>query len=296
MKTYLDALASILRDGETRDDRTGIGTISKFGMQMRFDLSESFPAVTTKKLAWKSVVSELLWFIEGSDDERRLAEIHYGKSRFDLIGKTTIWTANADNQGKALGYENTDIYKHLGPIYGVQWRGSRYSDPEGRFEDVYDDDIDQLANLIKGLQNNPESRRHILSSWNVELINAMALPPCHLLAQFHVSGNKLSCQMYQRSADFFLGVPFNIASYALLMHIIAACTGLVAHEFIWIGGDCHIYQNHIDQVKEQLSRNPLPPPTLHMNPNKVNIDTFRVDDFELVNYKHHDPIKAEMAV
>ena len=209
MQQYLDFLRRILDEGSVKEDRTGTGTVSLFGHQMRFDLSDGFPAVTTKKLAWKGIVSELIWFLEGSDDERRLAEIRYNKNRNELtdIDKyPTIWTDNADNQGKDLGYENSSLIKKLGPVYGVQWRNW--------------DGKDQIQELLNSLKNNPTSRRHILSAWNVAMIDKMALPPCHLLAQFYISSDQsLDCHMYQRSADMFLGVPFNIASYSLLMHL-----------------------------------------------------------------------------
>ena len=210
MKAYLDLLKFILENGQEKEDRTNTGTISSFGHQLEFDLNDGFPAVTTKSLAWKGVVSELLWFLEGSDDERRLAEIRFNKNRDqlkDLDKYSTIWTDNADNQGKQLGYENTDTKKILGPVYGVQWRNW-----SGR---------DQLEDLINNLENNPDGRRHILSAWNVGEIDKMALPPCHVMSQFYIHENEISCHMYQRSADMFLGVPFNIASYALLLCIIA---------------------------------------------------------------------------
>jgi thymidylate synthase len=287
MRQYHDALRQIYQDGIDRGDRTGVGTRSLFGLQMRFDLQEGFPAVTTKKLAWKAVVSELLWFLEGSDDERRLAEIHYGKPREELIGKTTIWTANADAQGKALGYSNTDDLKLLGPVYGAQWRC--WIDPDGNT-------IDQIENLINGIKNDPNGRRHILSAWNVGEIDVMALPPCHCFAQFFVHNGKLSCQMYQRSADMFLGVPFNIASYALLTHMIAQVCDLDVGELIMTFGDAHIYKNHFEQVKTQLEREPYKLPTLWLNPNIDNIDYFDMEHIALNNYVSHDTIKAPMAV
>ena len=288
MKQYLELLEYILQHGESRGDRTGTGVISSFGHQLRFDLDEGFPAVTTKSLAWKGVVSELLWFLEGSDDERRLAEIRFQKDRSELTDLTkfsTIWTDNADNQGVELGYENTPTTKKLGPIYGVQWR-----DWAG---------VDQIKKLINDLQSNPYGRRHILSAWNVEKIDSMALPPCHVMSQFYVTKKgKLSCQMYQRSADMFLGVPFNIASYALLQSILANILDLIPGEFIHIFGDAHIYNNSIDQVKEQLNREPKTPPKLVM-PNLDSLDAlnnYSVDDFILDGYKSHPPIKASMAI
>ena len=288
MKQYIKALEYILDNGKQRDDRTGVGTKGVFGYQMRFDLRNSFPAVTTKKLAWKSVVSELLWFLEGSTDERRLAEIHFGKSRKDIIDKKTIWTANANKQGVELGYANNETQKELGPVYGKQWR-SWGLDVGGE---------DQIKKIILNLKNNPHSRRHIVSAWNVDKIDKMALPPCHTMFQFHVQSGELSCQLYQRSADMFLGVPFNIASYALLTNIIANILNLKPGEFVWTGGDCHIYNNHFEQVKEQIKRNPKEPPTLVM-PSFKNVDDVIVakpKDFRLVNYEPMDSIKAPMAV
>ena len=288
MKQYLTALEYILANGKDRDDRTGVGTRAVFGYQMRFNLQDGFPAVTTKKLAWKSVVSELLWFIEGSSDERRLAEIHYDKPREELVGKTTIWTANADKQGKELGYTNTDTVKELGPVYGVQWRQWQ----------ARGHDIDQLIELVKGLYTDPYSRRHILSSWNVGEIDRMALPPCHAFAQFHVQDNTLSCQLYQRSADMFLGVPFNIASYSLLTHILAQVLKMKVGDFIWTGGDCHIYKNHFDAVEQQLKRTTDTLPQLHM-PDFQNLGevlSAKPEDFVLLGYKPQESIKAPMAV
>lgn len=284
MKQYLQALQDILDNGEVREDRTGVGTKGIFGYQMRFDLADGFPAVTTKRLAWRSVVSELLWFLEGGTDERRLAEILYGTRNID---KKTIWTANADNQGKALGYENHDGIKELGPVYGAQWR------------DFNAEGYDQIVTLIKDLKENPYSRRHILTAWNPAELDKMALPPCHLMAQFYVSNdNKLSCQMYQRSADMFLGVPFNIASYALLTHIIADLTGLAVGEFIHTIGDAHIYLNHMDQVKEQLTRKPAPLPFLNYTiPVLLNdVLSSKVDEYKLINYNPQANISAPMAV
>ena len=284
MKTYLNALGHILANGKVKEDRTGTGTKGVFGYQMHFDLEKGFPAVTTKTLAWKSVVSELLWLLEGSTDERRLAEIRYGEPREELIDKTTIWTANADAQAKAMGYENTDTVKELGPVYGKQWR-----DCEG---------IDQIAQIIEQIKTDPNSRRIILNAWNVNEIDKMALPPCHALAQFYIADGKLSCQLYQRSADMFLGVPFNIASYSLLTHILASITGLKVGEFVWTGGDCHIYNNHMVSVLQQMSRKPAKAPTLTM-PEFNSLEEVlnsSIEDYALVNYAPLPTIKAEMAV
>ena len=287
MKQYLDALQYILDNGEDVQDRTGIGTRTVFGYQMRFNLKEGFPAVTTKKLAWKAVVGELLWFLEGSEDERRLAEITFGMDREDLIGKNTIWTANADKQGKALGYPHSPTEKFLGPVYGRQWRNFN------------DQEVDQISTIIDQLKNDPDSRRIILSAWNPAQLDQMALPPCHTLAQFRVMNGKLSCQMYQRSADMFLGVPFNIASYSLLTHMLAQICKLEVGEFIWTGGDCHIYSNHFEQVKEQLTRSPqLGSVKLHM-PYFDDLDSLLYtfpDMYTLGNYNPMDSIKAPMAV
>ena len=288
MKQYLELLDYILQYGEEREDRTGTGVISSFGHQIRFNLGDGFPAVTTKSLAWKGVVSELLWFLEGSDDERRLAEIRFQQDRAkltDLTKFSTIWTDNADNQGIELGYENNDTTKKLGPIYGVQWRNWG--------------GIDQIVKLLDELCSDPGGRRHILSAWNVEQIESMALPPCHVMSQFYVSENgRLSCQMYQRSADMFLGVPFNIASYALLQSILANILDLIPGDFVHVFGDAHIYKNSIDQVTEQLSREPKKLPKLIM-PNIDSIESlknFTVDDFILDGYESHPAIKAPMAI
>lgn len=292
MRQYHDALEYVLKNGVDKDDRTGTGTRAVFGYQMRFDLREGFPAVTTKKLAWKGVVSELLWFLEGSTDERRLAEIRYGADRKELVGKRTIWTDNADEQGKRLGWENNDYVKELGPVYGAQWRNFT--------PNIYHSGVgkDQVAQLLSDLRTNPDSRRHILSAWNPNVIEHMALPPCHLLAQFDVTNGRLSCQLYQRSCDMFLGVPFNIASYSLLTHIFAKICDLEVADFVWTGGDVHIYRNHMSQVKEQLSRQPLALPTLSM-PNFTSLEevlSSSVDDFVLQNYNPMESIKAPMAV
>lgn len=288
MKQYLDALEYILANGKDRGDRTGVGTRGVFGYQMRFNLRNEFPAVTTKKLAWKSVVSELLWMLEGSSDERRLAEIHYGKPRQELIGKTTIWTANADQQGKALGYINDDTVKDLGPVYGHQWRSW----------DAALGFVDQIAEVLENMYYNPDSRRHVVSAWNADRVNVMALPPCHTLFQFHIQDGELSCQLYQRSADMFLGVPFNIASYSLLTHMFAQLLNLKVGEFIWTGGDCHIYSNHFEQVKQQLERKPVAGPTLVM-PVFKDLDGLiktTPEQYKLHNYNPMDSIPAPMAV
>jgi thymidylate synthase len=287
---YLNALKDILETGEQRPDRTGVGTISKFGVQMRFDLQKGFPAVTTKKLAWKACVSELLWFIEGSGDENRLKEILHGERYTD---KKTIWSDNATAPywtGKRLQRHAGD----LGRVYGVQWR--KWRAPLVRINKVVLQNCDQLLNLIDGLKKDPYGRRHIITAWNPGELELMALPPCHMMSQFYVSNGKLSCSMYQRSADMFLGVPFNIASYALFTHMIARACGLEVGELIITLGDAHIYTNHVDQVKEQLARKPLPLPELKLNPAVKDITGFTMDDVELVNYTSHDAIKAPMAV
>jgi len=281
---YQDLLHTVRNQGEMRgEERTGVGTRSRFMSWLNFDLREGFPLLTTKKVAFKSVLSELLWFIEGSQNERRLAEIHYGKPRTELRDKKTIWTANADNQGKALGHYNTEDNKDLGPVYGVQWRNW--------------DGIDQLANVIEGIKSSPQSRRHILSAWNVADLDKMALPPCHTFSQFYVNNQgELSCNLYQRSADLFLGVPFNIASYALLTHMIAHVCDLKVGEFYHTIGDGHIYNNHIDAVDEQLSREAKKFPTLKIIGDYKSIDDFTMDSFEIVGYDPHPFIKAPMAV
>jgi thymidylate synthase len=288
MKQYLDALQHIFDNGEEVSDRTGVGTKSVFGYQMRFNLQDGFPAVTTKRLAWKSVVGELLWFLEGSTDERRLAEITFEKSRTELVDKTTIWTANADAQGVALGYINNDLTKHLGPVYGSQWRNFNGEHPK----------CDQISNIISEIKTNPDSRRIILSAWNPLQIKEMALPPCHTLAQFRVANGKLSCQLYQRSADMFLGVPFNIASYSLLTHMLAQICELKVGEFVWTGGDCHIYMNHLEQVQEQLTRDERALPHLLMPAfgSLTELLDTKTSDYKLIGYDPMDSIKAPMAV
>ena len=303
MKTYLNALKQVLEEGQQVDDRTGVGTISLFGMQQRYDLSTSFPAITTKKLAWKACVGELLWFIEGSGDERRLAEITHG----DPEGKTTIWTPNAL---APYWIPKARYQGDLGRVYGVQWR--HWRTPVEHKQETFKDDfgntynrqgllhineVDQLTNLINGIKQDPHGRRHILSAWNPGELDQMALPPCHILAQFYVSkDNKLSCQMYQRSCDMFLGVPFNVASYSLLTAMIAQVCGLQPGEFVHVLGDAHIYLNHIEQVKEQLTREPLPAPQLWLNPDITDITKFTMADIRLEGYTSHNAIRAEMAV
>lgn len=303
MKQYLDALQQVLDNGEQRDDRTGVGTISCFGMQQRYDLSKSFPAVTTKKLAWRACVGELLWMIEGSGDERRLAEITHGTRD----GVATIWTPNAL---APYWRDRAKFQGDLGRVYGVQWRhwrtykireagsykdgfGTWYSTPAG----VVEQEVDQLQNLISGIKQDPHGRRHIITAWNPGELEAMALPPCHMFAQFYVSrDNKLSCQMYQRSCDMFLGVPFNIASYSLLTAMIAQVCGLGLGEFVHVLGDAHIYLNHVEQVKEQLAREPLPAPQLWLNPDITDIEKFTMSDIKLEGYTSHGAIQASMAV
>ena len=295
MKTYLNALEHVLKHGTTRADRTGTGTISVFGMQQRYDLSPSFPAMTTKKLAWKSVVSELLWFIEGSGDERRLAEILHGTRAVD---KRTIWT---DNAGADYWRPKAKFDGDLGRVYGVQWRHWQTTDTEylrnadGK-ELVRNKEVDQLQQLIASIKADPYGRRHILNAWNPGELPSMALPPCHCFAQFYVSDGRLSCQMYQRSCDMFLGVPFNIASYSLLTHLIAQVCNLEVGEFVHVLGDAHIYLNHVEQVKEQCQREPLPAPQLWLNPEVKDITKFTMDDIRLDNYTSHSAISAPMAV
>jgi thymidylate synthase len=292
MKQYLDALQHIMDNGEEVSDRTGIGTFSVFGYQMQFNLQNGFPAVTTKKLAWRSVIGELLWFLEGSTDERRLAELTFSKDRSKLIGKKTIWTANADAQGVELGYINDDLVKQLGPVYGHQWRHFDGSDGNNKNK------TDQIAWLINEISANPSSRRLILSAWNPNQINEMALPPCHTLAQFRVMNDKLSCQLYQRSADMFLGVPFNIASYSLLTHMLAQICNLELGSFVWVGGDCHIYKNHREQVVQQLKRKPqnLPHLIIPVFKNLQELLKTTPSDYILQNYTPLESIKAPMAI
>jgi thymidylate synthase len=287
---YLNSLKNILENGDDRPDRTGVGTRGIFGLQMRFDLTEGFPAITTKKLAWKACVSELLWFIEGSGDENRLKEILHGERYSE---KKTIWSDNAS----APYWVNKRLQRHpgdLGRVYGVQWR--RWRKPLVRINKVVLQNHDQLLELIDGIKNDPYSRRHIITAWNPGELDLMALPPCHMMAQFYVNNGQLSCQMYQRSADMFLGVPFNIASYALFTHMLAQVCNLEVGDLIITIGDAHIYNNHFDQVKEQLLRDPMPLATLKLNPEISVITDFEMEDIELEGYTSHDAIKAPMAV
>lgn len=264
MKQYLDLLDKVMRDGVIKGDRTGTGTKSIFGYQMRFDLEEGFPLLTTKKVHLKSIIYELLWFISGSTNIKFLNE--HG---------VTIWDEWADENGE------------LGPVYGAQWRHWKTAD--GR-------EIDQLQNLMKSLKENPDSRRHIVSAWNVAQVDEMALPPCHSLFQFYVAGNRLSCQLYQRSADLFLGVPFNIASYALLTMMIAKVCGYKPGDFVHTLGDAHIYLNHFDQVRTQLGREPRPLPQMIIHGEQKDIFSFKYEDFELTGYDPYPAIKAPIAV
>jgi thymidylate synthase len=276
MKNYLDALKYCYENGDFVKSRAG-NVKKAFGYQMRFNLEDGFPAVTTKKLAWKAVVSELLWFLEGSNDERRLAEILYDDKRENLEDKKTIWTQNAEAD---YWKDKSKFIGDVGKIYGVQWRNFN--------------GVDQIHELIDGLKKNPNSRRHILTAWNPSEINEMSLPPCHAFSQFFVSNNKLSCQLYQRSCDMFLGVPFNIASYSLLIHIIAEECKLGVGDFVHSLGDFHIYEEHFDQVKIQLTREPKQLPTLNFLPKKI--DDYKTKDFELHNYEPHSKIICQMNV
>ena len=276
MKNYLDALKYCYENGDFVKSRAG-NVKKAFGYQMRFNLEDGFPAVTTKKLAWKAVVSELLWFLEGSNDERRLAEILYDDKRENLEDKKTIWTQNAEAD---YWKDKSKFIGDVGKIYGVQWRNFN--------------GVDQIQELIEGLKKNPNSRRHILTAWNPSQINEMSLPPCHAFSQFFVSNNKLSCQLYQRSCDMFLGVPFNIASYSLLIHILAEECKFGVGEFVHSLGDFHIYEEHFDQVKIQLTREPKQLPTLKFLTKKI--DDYKTKDFELHNYEPHPKIIAPMNV
>ena len=264
MKTYLNLLEHILHSGEEKADRTGTGTLSVFGYQMRFDLSKGFPLLTTKKLHMRSIIHELLWFLRGETNVAYLKE--HG---------VTIWDEWANINGD------------LGPVYGKQWRSWPAAD--GR-------NIDQLSELVQQIKTNPDSRRLIVSAWNVGELDKMALMPCHALFQFYVANNRLSCQLYQRSADVFLGVPFNIASYSLLTHMIAEQCGLQVGDFVWTGGDCHLYLNHLEQTRTQLSREPFPLPELHIKRKPSSLFEYAYEDFEFLNYQAHPSIKAPIAV
>ena len=279
MHTYLDQLQHVLDHGVKKGDRTGVGTISCFGLHARYAMADGFPAVTTKRLVWKSILSELLWFISGSDNIYDLKT--YLKSN-------RLWDGNYEDYLNRLGTNKND--GSMGRIYGVQWR--QWKGANGKV-------VDQLQNAIDLIRENPESRRIMVNAWNAAEIGTrdVALPPCHNFFQFYVAEGKLSLQMYQRSCDMFLGVPLNIASYSVLLHMVAKITNLVPCEFIHILGDAHIYLNHLDAVKEQLSREPYPLPELRIKDRgQTEIDHFEMDDFELINYQHHDTIRAKMAV
>ncbi|MEG2780871.1 MAG: thymidylate synthase [Bacteroidales bacterium] len=264
MRQYLDLLKKIMEDGAVKGDRTGTGTKSIFGYQMRFNLNDGFPLLTTKKVHLKSIIYELLWFINGDTNIKYLND-----------NGVTIWDEWADEQGE------------LGPVYGAQWRHWKTADGG---------EIDQLANLMEQLKKNPNSRRHIISAWNVAQVDNMALPPCHSLFQFYVAGGKLSCQLYQRSADVFLGVPFNIASYALLTMMVAKVCGYELGDFVHTFGDTHIYLNHFEQVKKQLDRVPRPLPKMVIHGDQKDIFSFKYEDFELINYNPYPGIKAPIAI
>ena len=264
MQPYLDLMRHVLDHGDRKTDRTGTGTLSVFGWQMRFRLADGFPLLTTKKLHTRSIIHELLWFLQGDTNIRYLKD-----------NGVSIWDEWADADGE------------LGPVYGKQWR--RWETADGRR-------IDQISRLLDGLKHNPDSRRHLVSAWNPGEVEHMALPPCHALFQFYVAGNRLSCQLYQRSADIFLGVPFNIASYALLTHMVAQVCGYEAGDFVWTGGDCHLYLNHLDQAHEQLARSPRALPRLVMNPAVTDLFAFRFEDFAVEGYDPHPHIKAPVAV
>jgi thymidylate synthase len=264
MQVYHDYLRHLLREGVCKDDRTGTGTLSVFGYQMRFDLQAGFPLVTTKKLHLRSIIHELLWFLRG---ETNIAYLR--------ANGVTIWDEWADAAGE------------LGPVYGKQWRA--WEAPDGRV-------IDQISEVVQTIRTHPDSRRMIVSAWNVGDLPAMALMPCHAFFQFYVAQGRLSCQLYQRSVDSFLGLPFNLASYALLTHLIAHQTGLAVGELVWTGGDCHLYRNHLEQVETLLARTPFPLPTLLIRRTPPSVFDYRFEDFEIVNYQHHPPIKAPVAV
>ncbi|HLU79138.1 MAG TPA: thymidylate synthase [Burkholderiaceae bacterium] len=264
MQQYEDLMRHVYEHGDHKSDRTGTGTRSVFGYQMRFDLSQGFPLVTTKKLHLRSIIIELLWFLRGDSNVKWLQE-----------RGVSIWDEWADENGD------------LGPVYGVQWRS--WPTPDGRH-------IDQIAQVLEQIRQNPDSRRLLVSAWNVGELQNMALPPCHALFQFYVANGKLSCQLYQRSADIFLGVPFNIASYALLTHMVAQQCDLDVGDFIWTGGDCHLYNNHLEQVELQLSRQPYPYPRLNIKRRPASLFEYEFEDFEILDYQHHPHIKAPVAV
>ena len=264
MRQYLDLMSHVLEHGDHKTDRTGTGTLSVFGWQMRFRLQDGFPLLTTKKLHTRSIIHELLWFLQGDTNIRYLKE-----------NGVSIWDEWADENGD------------LGPVYGKQWR--RWETADGR-------SVDQITRLVEGIRRNPDSRRHLVTAWNPGEVDNMALPPCHALFQFYVANGRLSCQLYQRSADIFLGVPFNIASYALLTHMVAQACELEPGDFIWTGGDCHLYLNHLEQAREQLSREPRPLPQLRINPAVKDVFAFRFEDFALEGYDPHPHIKAPVAV
>jgi len=264
VKQYLELLEHVLKAGVDRNDRTGVGIKSIFAHQMRFDLNKGFPLVTTKQLHLRSIIYELLWFLRGDTNIEYLQE-----------NKVTIWNEWADADG------------NLGPVYGKQWRAWQATDGKH---------IDQMSLLIENLKTNPNSRRHLISAWNVGDLDKMALPPCHLLFQFYVANNQLSCQLYQRSVDVFLGLPFNIACYSLLTHMVAQQTGYDVGEFVWTGGDTHIYHNHFEQVKTQLSRKPYPLPQLQIKRKPDSLFEYQFEDFEFIDYQYHPRIKAEVAV
>ena len=264
MRPYLDLMRRILESGTPKGDRTGTGTLSRFGEQLRFDLAAGFPLVTTKRIHLRSVICELLWFLRGDTNVRWLHE-----------QGVSIWAEWADEHGE------------LGPVYGKQWRAWRTANGES---------IDQISAAIELIRRDPDSRRIVVSAWNVGELDRMRLMPCHALFQFHVAAGKLSCQLYQRSADVFLGVPFNIASYALLTHMVAQQCELVPGEFIWTGGDCHLYANHIEQARTQLAREPFPPPQLRIRRRPPTLFDYRFEDFEFVNYQHHPALSAPVAV
>jgi thymidylate synthase len=264
VKQYLNMLAHVLENGVKREDRTGTGTLSVFGYQMRFDLSQGFPLVTTKRIHLRSVIIELLWFLRGDTNIKFLQDHN-----------VTIWDEWADADG------------NLGPVYGFQWRS--WPNPDGTH-------LDQISNVVQQIKKNPYSRRHMVVAYNPSWVDQMALPPCHAMFQFYVADGKLSCQLYQRSADIFLGVPFNIASYALLTHMVAEQTNLTVGDFVWTGGDTHLYQNHIEQARLQLSREPYPLPQLKIKRKPDSLFQYQFEDFEIDNYRHHPTIKAPIAV